>query len=275
MGFENVVSISNEIIEFIIESYTVEPGVRKLKELLFDLYGEINLEILKCKSTDVCEIPIIITKDNLETKYLNKYHKMQNNKIHLQPEIGIINGLWANSLGRGGIIPIQTLYYPSSSFLELQLTGLQGDVMKESMNVAKSLAWNLTDNAIKKQLLCQFEETKGQGLHIHCPEGGISKDGPSAGAAITCAIYSLFNKKPIRNDIAITGEISLNGEITAIGGLEIKIMGGIKANVKTFLYPKSNNREYNDWYKKYGDSINGINFYEVSTIQEVFQHVFA
>ena len=275
MGFDNVVMITDDIIEYIIENYTIEPGVRKLKELLFDLYGEINLEILKCKTPALCQIPVIITQSNLETKYLAKYHKMQNNMIHLKPEIGIINGLWANSLGRGGIIPIQTRYYPSSSFLELQLTGLQGDVMKESMNVAKSLAWNLTDNYVKTQLLRQFEETKGQGLHVHCPEGGISKDGPSAGAAITCAIYSLFNQKHIRNDIAITGEINLNGEVTAIGGLDVKIMGGIKANVKTFLYPKSNNREYSDWHKKHGDKFTDIKFYEVSTIYEVFNYVFA
>jgi ATP-dependent Lon protease len=275
MGFENVVTITDDIIEFIIESYTVEPGVRKLKELLFDLYGEINLEILKCKSTELYSLPVIITRENLETKYLNKYHKMQNNVIHLKPEIGIINGLWANSLGRGGIIPIQTLYYPSSSFLELQLTGLQGDVMKESMNVAKSLAWNLTGDAIKKQLLTQFENTKGQGLHVHCPEGGISKDGPSAGAAITCAIYSLFNKLAIKNDIALTGEINLSGEVTAIGGLDVKIMGGIKANVKTFLYPKSNNRDFIEWNNKHGSNYSHITFHEVSTIQEVFQYVFA
>jgi len=276
MGFENVVELSDEIIEYIIESYTLEPGVRKLKELLFDLYGEINLNILKCKSTDKCIIPIIITKENIETKYLTKYHKMQYKQIHANPEVGIINGLWANAMGRGGIIPIQTLFYPSSKFLELQLTGLQGDVMKESMNVAKSLAWNLTDNKIKKLLLTQFEETKCQGLHIHCPEGGISKDGPSAGVAITCAIYSLFNKIPIRNDIAITGEICLNGEINAIGGLELKITGGIRAKIKTFLFPKSNSRDFCEWKTKNAGhpQLNEIEFKEVSTIQEVFKYIF-
>ena len=276
MGFENVIEISDEVIEYIIESYTIEPGVRKLKELLFDLYGEINLNVLKCKTADQYVIPIVITKEILETKYLIKYNKMQYKQIHTKPEVGIINGLWANALGKGGIIPIQTLFYPSSKFLELQLTGLQGDVMKESMNVAKSLAWNLTDNKIKKLLLTQFEETKCQGLHIHCPEGGISKDGPSAGVAITCAIYSLFNKMPIRNDIAITGEICLNGEINAIGGLDLKITGGIRAKIKTFLYPKSNHRDFNEWKKKNmgHPQLNEIEFKEVSTIQEVFDYVF-
>ena len=275
MGFENIVELSDEIIEYIIDSYTVEPGVRKLKELLFDLYGEINLTILKTSSDEIFELPIVITKDNLENKYLIKYNKINEKRIHVKPEIGIINGLWANTLGRGGIIPIQTLFYPSSTFLDLRLTGLQGDVMKESMNVAKTLAWNLTNDKIKKEWLKQFDETKCQGLHIHCPEGSISKDGPSAGTAITVAIYSLLNKKYIRNEIAITGEISLNGEITAIGGLDVKILGGVKSGITTFLYPKANNKEYNEWKKKYEKEKHaGIQFIEVSTIKEVFEHVF-
>jgi ATP-dependent Lon protease len=276
MGFENIVELSDEIIEYIIDTYTIEPGVRKLKELLFDLYGEINLNILKCSSDNVYEIPIIITKENLDTKFLTKYNKIIEKKIHNNPEIGIINGLWANALGRGGIIPIQTLFYPSSTFLDLRLTGLQGDVMKESMNVAKTLAWNLTDDIIKKEWLKQFEETKCQGLHIHCPEGSISKDGPSAGTAITIAIYSLLNKKLIKNDLAITGEISLSGDITAIGGLDIKILGGVKSGIKTILFPSSNKKEYNDWNKKYGKNqqYENITFIEISNINEVFQYAF-
>jgi ATP-dependent Lon protease len=276
MGFENIVELSDEIIEYIIETYTIEPGVRKLKELLFDLFGEINLNILKSSSEKIYEIPIVITKENLENKFLTKYNKIIEKKIHQSPEIGIINGLWANALGCGGIIPIQTLFYPSSTFLDLKLTGLQGDVMKESMNVAKTLAWNLTSDSVKKEWLKQFEETKCQGLHIHCPEGSISKDGPSAGTAITIAIYSLLNKRLINNNIAITGEISLNGEITAIGGLEIKIMGGIKSGIKTFLFPRSNNKDYNEWKKKHEKKLKyeKINFIEVSNINEVFDYVF-
>ena len=276
MGFENVVNMSDEIIEYIIESYTIEPGVRKLKEVLFDLYGEINLEILRCKELNCCEIPIKITREKLETTYLSKYHIIKQIQVHQKPKIGIINGLWANALGRGGIIPIQTLFFPSSSFLDLQLTGLQGDVMKESMNVAKTLAWNLTNTETKKRLLKHFDETKCQGLHIHCPEGAISKDGPSAGAAITTAIYSLFNEIQIINNIAITGEISLNGEITEIGGLDNKITGGIRAGVKIFLYPKANSRDFQDWKKNNPNNtqVESIEFHEVSNIQEVFDYAF-
>jgi ATP-dependent Lon protease len=276
MGFCDVVSITDKLIEYIILNYTIEPGVRKLKELLFDLYGEINIEILKIKNIEEFEMPVVLTEELVETKYLKKYHKIEEKKIHENPEIGIINGLWANVLGRGGIIPIQTMFFPSSTFLELRLTGLQGDVMKESMNVAKSLAWNITPLERKKELLKYFEETKCQGLHIHCPEGAVSKDGPSAGTAITIAIYSLLNEKRIKNDVAITGEINLQGEVTAIGGLDVKIQGGIRAGVKTFLYPKANHKDFKEFLEIYGekDMVKGIEFKEVSTIKEVFEHVY-
>jgi len=275
MGFSNTVQLNDEIIEYIIETYTLEPGVRKLKEILFDLFGEINLELLKCMDENIT-IPMVISIEDLETKYLKKYTKLQETKIPTKSAIGVINGLWANALGKGGIIPIETMLFPSSSFLELRLTGLQGDVMKESMNVAKSLAWKLTPMERKKELQKSFEETKCQGLHIHCPQGSVSKDGPSAGTAITIAIYSLLNNKKINNTIAITGEINLQGQVTAIGGLDAKIIGGIRAGVKTFLYPEANTKEYEDFIEKYGEKafLEGIQFIKISNIEQVITHVF-
>jgi hypothetical protein len=273
MGFQDTVVLDESVIEHIIENYTIEPGIRKLKEIIFDLYGEINLELL---DDNTSEIPIIIKIDELESKYLKKYNKIQDVKINTNSAIGIINGLWANSLGKGGIIPIETMLYPCSSFLELRLTGLQGDVMKESMNVAKSLAWSLTTDVRKRVLLKEFEETKCQGLHIHCPQGAVSKDGPSAGAAITSAIYSLFNEKKIKNNIAITGEINLQGQITAIGGLDVKILGGIRAGITTFLYPTANAGDYEKFIEKYGDKsiLDNIVFVEIQHITEVFENIF-
>ncbi len=274
MGFEEIVNIDNETIEFIIEEYTNEPGVRKLKEIFFDLFGEINIELLNNDIKDT-ELPIQIDIDKIENKYLFKYKKIMERKIHNNSAIGIINGLWANTLGKGGIIPIQTLFFPSSTFLELKLTGLQGDVMKESMNVAKTLAWNLTPNKIKSKWIKIFSDSKCQGLHIHCPEGAVSKDGPSAGAAITTAIFSLFNDKKISNNIAVTGEINLQGEVTAIGGLEYKIIGGIKAGVKKFFYPKSNERDFiqfkNDTNEKYIND--DVEFVQIENINQLLSEL--
>ena len=275
MGFSDTVQLTDEIIEYIIETYTLEPGVRKLKEVLFDLFGEINLELLRSTNENIT-IPLHITIEDLDSKYLKKYHKVQETKIPAKSAIGIINGLWANALGKGGIIPIETMFFPSSSFLELRLTGLQGDVMKESMNVAKSLAWKLTPSEKKKSLLKVFEETKCQGLHIHCPQGAVSKDGPSAGTAITVAIYSLLNNLVISHTVAITGEINLQGQVSAIGGLDAKILGGIRTGVKTFLYPESNHRDYEDFMEKYAEKafLEGIQFVEISSIEQVIAHIF-
>ena len=170
---------------------------------------------------------------------------------------------------------------------------MQGDVMKESMTVAKSLAWSLFANGNDKgtndkgtndkgtnekiaNFQKQLEANKNQGIHIHVPEGATPKDGPSAGTAITMVLYSLFNAIPIKNDIAITGEICLQGRITAIGGLELKILGGIRAGVKTFIYPSENQKDFDDFVGKFGSKtkLDDINFIPVSKIEEVLPLLF-
>jgi hypothetical protein len=280
MGMIDTVVLTDEMITYLIEKYTLEPGVRKLKEVLFDLFGEINIEMLKyehCHSDNTpIELPVVITVENIEKKYLAKYSRVNEKKIHKMAEIGVINGLWANAYGCGGIIPIQTMFYPTTTFLELRLTGMQGDVMKESMNVAKSLAWNLLPKKKQEELVGLFERTKCQGLHIHCPEGAVSKDGPSAGAAITLAILSLFLGEPVSNTVAITGEINLQGCVTEIGGLEHKIAGGVRAGIRKFLYPRENKKDFDKFFMKMGElwKYGDIEFMEVETIHDTFSHFF-
>jgi ATP-dependent Lon protease len=275
MGLEKVISFSDEIIKFIIEEYTCESGVRKLKEILFEIVGEINIDILK-NNDDKYEIfPIIISMDDITNKYFKDKHIIKTKKIHNESKIGIINGLWANAIGKGGIIPIQASYFPSDKFLDLKLTGMQGDVMKESMNVALTLSWKLTSEERKKELQSKNNDFIN-GVHIHCPEGAVPKDGPSAGTAITTTIYSLLNNKKIKNDIAITGEISLDGMITEIGGLDLKFLGGIKAGVKHFLFPEENRKDYESFMIKYQNSelIKDIQFTPVNYIDDVFDLIF-
>ena len=270
MGLENMIEISDEVIETIINDYTAEPGVRKLKELMFEIIGEINLDILK-NTALIGEIPIVLTIENIKMKYLKDRTEVRPMKIHVDPLVGVINGMWANSVGKGGILPIEASYYPSSAFLELKLTGMQGDVMKESMTVAKSLAWSLFLKEGKRL------EDKNQGIHIHVPEGATPKDGPSAGTAITMVLYSLFSEKKIKNDIAITGEICLQGRVTAIGGLELKILGGIRAGIKTFIYPQENKKDFHKFMEKYEKKviIQDIQFIAVERIEEVLPLIFA
>lgn len=281
IGFnKDVLVLERDVIEFIITHYTYEAGVRKLKEILFEILSEMNLECLKNEIDEPgqMEIPIHLTREKIETKYLKDRTPVKHKVIHRASQVGVINGLWANAMGQGGIIPIEAYYYPTATFLDLKLTGMQGDVMKESMNVAKTLAYSLTENSVKEGFLQKMESTKMQGLHIHCPEGAVPKDGPSAGTAITVVLYSLLNNLKIKNTIAITGEINLQGCVTAIGGLELKILGGIRAGVTEIIYPKENEDDFRKFMEKYEEKedlhIDTIVFHRVETIQEVFSYVF-
>ena len=271
---QDTIKFTDEVIKFIIETYTYEAGVRKLKEILTEIIREINLEILSNKRI-LDEIPIVLTKDEISNLYLKERSEVIHKKIHDKPSIGIMNGLWANSLGNGGIIPIEVVWYLAQNPLDFKLTGLQGDVMKESMNVGKTLAWKLSPRFHKK-LIKDFEKTKMQGIHIHCPEGAIPKDGPSAGTAITIAIYSLLTKKKIKNNIAITGEINLQGKVSAIGGLDLKILGGIRAGIVEFIYPSENKKDFDKCMEKYKDKIEfqTIKFHSVDNISQVLKLVF-
>lgn len=277
MGMEGLLTFSQEVLSSIIEEYTSEPGVRKLKEILLEIVGEINLDILKNKNINYT-FPIDITIIDVKTKYFKDKREVKIQKIHKESLMGIINGLWANSLGNGGVIPIQARFFPCDRFLDLKLTGMQGDVMKESMNVALTLAWTITSHDRKDQIneMYNQENMSKCGIHIHCPEGSVPKDGPSAGTAITTVIYSILNNKKIKNDFAITGEISLDGKITEIGGLDLKIIGGIKAGVKNFIFPKENQRDFDKFFEKYksAELVKEIIFHSVEDISEVFELIF-
>jgi ATP-dependent Lon protease len=240
MGLEDIIIMDDDVLKFIIDEYTSEPGVRKMREIIFEIVGEINIDILK---NCLCEYPINITIEDIKNKYFKDKRGVTIKKIHSESVIGMINGLWANSLGGGGTLPIQAKFFPSDMFLRLKLTGLQGEVMKESMNVALTVAWNLTSFENKEKIRQLYEEKK-YGMHIHVPDGGQKKDGPSAGACEVCVIYSLLNNRKIKSYIAMTGEIEMFGNITEIGGLDLKFLGGIKAGVKEFIYPAENEKDY-------------------------------
>tara|TARA_Y100000389_G_scaffold192924_1_gene221123 strand:- start:15865 stop:19125 length:3261 start_codon:yes stop_codon:yes gene_type:complete len=276
MGLSNIIQLDNKIIEYIIHTYTNEPGVRKLKEILFEIIGEINLSLLTFQNKTVV-YPIVITVDDLRYKYLKDRHEHKVKKINDNDNIGVINGLWANSVGQGGLLPIEARFLPSSTFLDLKLTGMQGDVMKESMSVSRTLAWQLLSDDRKTVLLESFEKTKCQGIHIHVPEGATPKDGPSGGAAITTVVYSLLAQKKINKDFAMTGEICLQGKITAIGGLDLKILGGIESGASKFIFPKDNDKDYKDFLENLKDKsiLENVSFYPVENINDVFDLIFS
>ncbi len=272
MGFDNILEIDKSVVEFIINKYTNEPGVRKLKELLFEIIGEINLTLLTTIDKTI-NFPIKLTIDDVRYKYLKDRPEHRINKINQENYVGVINGLWANNMGQGGLLNIESKFIPSSNLFDLKLTGMQGDVMKESMFVAKSLVWSLLSKEKKQYYVDSFEKEKNFGIHIHVPEGSTPKDGPSAGAAITTVIYSLLTNRRINKDFSITGEICLKGKITAIGGLDLKILGGIEAGATKFIYPSENSKDYQEFYDNLDDKsiLKDIYFYEVSNIEEVLE----
>ena len=274
VGLEDTIYFSDETIKFIIEEYTLEPGVRKLKEKIFEIVAEINLNILKDLNPSIT-IPIVITKDDIKNTYFKDKHETKVHKIHSESKIGIINALWANSYGCGGVLPLQSSFIPSNKFLDLVLTGSMGDVMKESISVSLTNAWNLTSVERQKYLIEKYNDPKNNnvcGIHIHCPDISTKKDGPSATTAFTVLIYSLFNNIKIKNYFGITGETHFGFYLTEIGGLQEKIIHSIKAGITEFIFPKENEKDFNKIMEKYKDKeiIKGIKFHSVNHIDEVF-----
>jgi hypothetical protein len=226
-----------ELIEFIINSYTNEAGVRKIKEKLMEIIREINLNI--SYGNDNYSIPFTVTKDFVEDLFKTK-PKMRIKKICKEPSIGLVNGLYATTTGVGGLTVIQIMKYPSDKMLELSLTGQQGDVMKESVNYALRIAFSLLTEKEQNKILTDNKDGKNFGLHIHTPDAATKKDGPSAGAAMTLGIYSILSGKKVNNKVALTGEIDLMRNVTAIGGVYAKLMGAKQSGVELALIPEEN-----------------------------------
>ena len=240
---------TDDAINHIIDTYTYEAGVRKLKERLFELIREINLT--RVLGEEEVKLPFEVTEEFIKKQFADR-SKVQFTKIAKQPQVGLVNGLYATSAGTGGITIIEVMRTPSDTKLSLELTGNQGNVMKESMKCAKTIAWNLLPYEIKKNIKTEWDEVGSFGLHIHCPDAAMPKDGPSAGIAITSAILSRLCNVKIRNTIAMTGEIDLNGKVHAIGGLDSKLDGAKRAGVTKVLVPEENE----DDYKRILDNLN-------------------
>ena len=219
-------------------------------------------------------VPIKVTIEEIKQKYFKDKREILIRKVPDTSLVGFANGMYATSLGNGGTLPIHAKFFPSEQFLELKLTGLQQEVMRESMHISLTVAWNLTSEERKKEIRKLYDGKNNKyGINIHPGDGSVQKDGPSAGGIITIVLYSLLNDIPIKSRMAMTGEIQMSGDITAIGGLNHKILGSIKAGVREFLYPKENKREFDEFYEKYkkDEALNGIKFYEVSHINEALE----
>lgn len=268
VGFANNVAFSDEALHYLINNYTFEAGARNMKALLEEVIREYNRKILLASG----KIPELITKKDIEELF-DKKRPIKFDKIHSKPVVGLMNGLYATAAGIGGLTPIQSTRTQSKQDLEILLTGNQGDVMKESMKCAFTVAWSLLSEE-EKQRINEEGKKNPQGIHMHCPDGGTPKDGPSAGGAITTTIYSLLTGKLIRNDVAMTGEIDLQGKITEIGGLVEKLNGARVAGVKKVLIPEENNFDLQKGIKEgYVKLDKNFEVICVNNIKQVLKHV--
>ena len=189
IGFNSdQINIGDDAIRYLIRNYTYEAGVRKLKEIIIEIFRELNLKYIHENDFKSVDLDIEMIDSILPAS-----HRIIPKKINDKSIIGSVNGMFATPLGLGGLTIIQTCFIPAENKLKLKLTGQQGDIMQESMEVAKTVALRIIPKIKLKDILNAMELTGNMGIHVHCPEGATPKDGPSAGTAITTAIYSIFN----------------------------------------------------------------------------------
>lgn len=223
--------INDSGIEALIAGYTKESGVRLLERKLAALCRKCAMQIVKDNVKQ-----LRITEKNLEE--LLGPRRYLDNKPAREPLVGVVNGLAWTSVG-GEILEVEVNVVPGTG--KVVLTGNLGDVMKESAKAALSY---IRSRAVQLGIDPEFHSTKD--VHVHFPEGGVPKDGPSAGIAIATAMVSALTGVPVRRDVAMTGEITLRGRVLAIGGLHEKTMGALRGGMSTVIIPTDNSKDLED-----------------------------
>lgn len=255
--YENLV-VSEEIIKYIIAGYTFEGGVRRIKEHFTNIVMALN----KRSISEKMKLPYVLTKDDVDKVFLKDKRPFTQKRIGNKPMVGVVNELCAITIagcstGLGEMTPTVTTYAPSKDKYELIMTGNLGKMSKEVLIVAKSLLWNLIPYDKHEKL---FKKWRDSAIHYHAPNIAMSKDGPSAGVANIVAMVSLVTGIPIKNNIALTGEVSVDGKVTEIGGLKEKANGAKAAGCRLVLCPEENRHDYmeivNDKYTPIDNTFN-------------------
>lgn len=241
-------------IEKIISGYTAESGVRALER-------EIASVARKCARKYIKDHEHIDVVPEDVAKYLGP-EKFTDSKLPKTPSVGVSVGLAWTAVG-GVTMPVEVTVMKGNGSLEL--TGQLGDVMKESAKTGLSLVRACAQSFGVEQ---DFHETKD--IHIHVPEGAVHKDGPSAGITMVTAMVSALSGRPVRNDIAMTGEITLTGRVLPIGGLKEKSLAAVRAGISKVIIPADNVKDIEEIPEAVR---NGVEFFPVSEIKEVLERV--
>jgi ATP-dependent Lon protease len=243
--------IKDNAILDIIRFYTREAGVRGLSREI-DKIARKSLTNILLQGT---------TKITVDNKNIREYLGVKKHRFGLadkDSQIGQVTGLAWTSVG-GDLLTIEATKYKGKG--GLNYTGNIKEVMQESIKVAKSVVLSRIDAlGIDSDFNTKYD------IHIHVPDGATPKDGPSAGAAMTTAMVSVLTGKKVKNDVAMTGEINLRGEITPIGGLKEKLLAALRGGIKTVLIPYENDRELSEVPV---NITNGLDIIKVKSIEEV------
>ncbi len=246
--------ISDDAICNVIRYYTREAGVRNLERELSKIVRKAIKEILLSK-----EKRVRVTAKNLD-KYLGVI-KYRFGEAETQDHIGVTTGLAWTEVG-GDILFIEAVDMPGKGIIKQ--TGKLGDVMKESIETAYSVVRShAKDLGIEPDI---FEKTD---IHIHVPEGATPKDGPSAGIAMYTTIVSVLTKTPVRKDVAMTGEITLQGRVLPIGGLKEKLLSALRGGIKTVIIPKDNEKDLKEIPENVSKCLKIIPVSEVSEVLKI------
>ncbi len=264
-GLEKLgVQIDDKAINKIIIEYTKEAGVRNLEREISSVFRKTAKDIVvnRAKKNYTKKNNFIVDQNKIE-KYLG-VPRFRKQKSKREAKVGSVTGLALTSVG-GDILSVDVTIMTGASG-RFTLTGQLGNVMKESAQAALSY---LRSNA--KEINIPVTFYKGKEIHIHLPEGAIPKDGPSAGITMTMAMYSAISKKEARGDVAMTGEITLRGEVLAIGGLNEKLLAAKRNGIKIVVIPKDNEKDLSE----IKDAVKeGLKIIPVENIKEVIPILF-
>jgi ATP-dependent Lon protease len=227
-----LVELDDEAIQTVIRDYTAESGVRNLERNLATVLRKIARKVAS-DAPGTAEAHYRVTKEELEA-YLG-LPKFEHEFAERHPEIGVATGLAWTSVG-GEIMFIEATRMPGQG--RTTVTGQLGDVMRESVSAAYSYV-----RSKAHELEIPDKKFSEHDIHIHFPAGAIPKDGPSAGVAIATCIASVMGERPVRHDVAMTGEITLRGKVLSVGGIKEKVMAAHRANVRTVVLPEGNRKD--------------------------------
>ena len=237
---EKEMNLGDDIIKEVIRSYTKESGVRNLEREISKIARKVVKKVVSGEEKEV----------NINTKNLPDFlgvPKFKSGELESENRVGIVTGLAWTEYG-GEILKIETVTMPGKG--RMQITGKLGDVMQESVKAAKSF---VRSKCLEYGIIPPLFEKKD--FHIHVPEGATPKDGPSAGIGMVTSIVSSITNIPVKRDVAMTGEVTLTGQVLPIGGLKEKLLAAHRAGIKEVLIPKENEKDLVDMPKKIIDEI--------------------